>query len=88
MIAKKSQSLEVLQNLYDGVLKAKPDFEAFYDIMEWLGLDNSNKDNAVTLESISALPSQGKNSNIFILPALRKTISRNKSFLSFYFKRD
>ena len=70
MIAKKSQSLEVLQNLYDGVLKAKPDFEAFYDIMEWLGLDNSNKDNAVTLESISALPSQGKKFKYIYLAGL------------------
>lgn len=60
MIAKKTQSLEVLQNLYDRVLNAEPDFDAFYDIMEWLGLDNTNKDNAVTLESISSLPVQKK----------------------------
>ena len=70
MIAKKTQSLEVLQKLYDRILNAEPDFEAFYDIMEWLGLDNNNRNNSVTLESVTVLPAIKKKFKYIYLAGL------------------
>ena len=51
IVAGKTKSLKELQDLYDNVLKEKPDFNSFKEILEWL--PPSAEKNAVTLSSIS-----------------------------------
>ena len=53
-ILKKLKSLEQLQKLYEDTLQTTPDFEAFLDILQWLGKDKTNIENAITLESIES----------------------------------
>ncbi len=52
-VAGKIKSLNELQNLYSQVLFEKPDFESFFEILQWLPPDKSKENNAVTLASIS-----------------------------------
>lgn len=58
--AKKLVSLEALQQLYDSVLKSPPDFDAFTQITEWIGIDRTFEKNAITLEPISILKNPSK----------------------------
>ncbi|MBS4759694.1 MAG: PD-(D/E)XK nuclease family protein [Clostridium sp.] len=51
IVSGKIKSLNELQNLYDNVLKERPDFESFKEILEWL--PPSKERNTVTLASIS-----------------------------------
>ena len=66
-VLRKLKSLEQLQNLYDDIIHSQPDFSAFIDIMEWLGVDKS-KDNAIILESItSEVATQKTFLNVFVV---------------------
>lgn len=51
VVSGKMKSLNELQNLYDNVLKERPEFESFREILEWL--PPSSEKNSVTLASIS-----------------------------------
>lgn len=53
IVAGKIKSLNELQSLYDNILKEKPDFDSFKEIMEWLPQDKSKDKNSVRLGSIS-----------------------------------
>lgn len=54
VIAGKIKSLDELQNLYISVIKEKPDFSSFKDILQWLPIDKENSKNAVKLASITS----------------------------------
>lgn len=67
-ILKKTKSLEQLQKLYEEILQTTPDFEAFLDILQWLGKDKTNEGNAITLESIESKITHKKHfKHIFVL---------------------
>ena len=59
MIFQKIKSLEEIQNLYDVILQAQPDFEAFKEFLKQVG--KLQKDNAVSLQSITSDFTEEKN---------------------------
>lgn len=52
IVFQKMKSLEELQKLFDVVLRAQPDFEAFKELLKQVG--KLQKDNAVSLQSITS----------------------------------